>query len=122
MTDHLIHRRAAMLPTVEEAENELVLRALLSPEESAADLSVTWVELAGHHRRLVTDRSTRLYLVVDGRGTITVDEEILEVERGDLVVIPPGTPYHLDGDLIYVVMNQPGFREGDDRYLEPPGV
>ena len=122
MTDRTLHRRAAAQPTVEEPDNDLLLRSLLGSDDSAADLSVTWVELAGHHRRLVTEASTRLYLVVEGDGTITVDEEVLEVGRGDLVVIPSGMPYHLDGELTYVVMNQPGFREGDDRYLEAPGA
>ncbi|MFP4312490.1 MAG: cupin domain-containing protein [Nitriliruptoraceae bacterium] len=118
MSARPLHRRLEEVPLVAEPANDVELRTLLRVEDSAADLSITWVRIDGHHQRLRTDASTRLYQVLEGAGTITVGEEPLAVAAGDLVVIPPSTPYHLDGALTYLVLNQPGFRAGDDLYLD----
>jgi hypothetical protein len=113
-----LHRRLEDLPLIPEPANDVEMRMLLRADDSPADLSITWVRIDGHHQRLRTDASTRLYQVLDGTGTITVGDEELVVAAGDLVVIPPSTPYHLDGTLTYLVLNQPGFRAGDDLYLD----
>jgi mannose-6-phosphate isomerase-like protein (cupin superfamily) len=118
MTRGSLHRRFRDLAAVDESANDLQLKPLLAVDESAADLSITWVHIDGHHQRLRTDASTRIYVVTAGRGTITVGVEEFPVETGDVVVIPPSNPYHLAGDMTYLVLNQPGFRDGDDLYLD----
>lgn len=120
MTEPVLHRRASQVAVVEEPSNDLELRALLAAGECAAALSITSVRIDGHHRRLRSEAGTRIYLVQDGSGVITVAYQAIEVAAGDLVVIPRGTPYHLDGTMEYLVINQPGFRAGDDQYLEEP--
>jgi mannose-6-phosphate isomerase-like protein (cupin superfamily) len=119
MTEGILHRRFRDLALIDEPANDLQLKPLLAIDESAADLSLTWVHIDGHHQRLRTDASTRIYVVITGRGTITVGVEEFTVETGDVVVIPPSNPYHLVGDMTYLVLNQPGFRDGDDLYLAP---
>jgi len=114
----ILHRRFRDAALIAEPENDLQLRSLLSVSDGAADLSITWVRIDGRHQRLRTDASTRIYVVIEGRGTVTVGEESVVVDTGDVVVIPPGRPYHLEGDMTYLVLNQPGFREGDDLYLD----
>ena len=114
-----LHRRLADVPAVAEEANALTLWPLLGATDSAADLSITRVRLEGHHRRLRTDASTRVYAIVEGGGTITVGDDLpTPVADGDVVVIPRGVPYHLDGPLTYLVLNVPGFRDGDDVYVE----
>lgn len=117
-----LHRRLADVPAVAEPDNALELWPLLAHADSEADLSITRVRLEGHHRRLRTDASTRIYAIVEGGGTVTVgDDRPRPVADGDVVVIPRGVPYHLDGPLTYLVLNVPGFRDGDDVYLEEDG-
>ncbi len=114
-----LHRRLADVPAVAEPENALTLWPLLAHADSAADLSITRVRLEGHHRRLRTDASTRVYAILEGGGSITVgDDAPRPLTDGDVVVVPRGVAYHLDGPLTYVVINVPGFRDGDDIYLE----
>lgn len=114
-----LHRRLAEVAGVLEPENALELWPLLAHADSAADLSMTRVRLEGHHRRLRTDASTRVYAILEGGGTITVgDDAPRSMADGDVVIIPRGVPYHLDGPLTYLVLNVPGFRDGDDVYLE----
>jgi mannose-6-phosphate isomerase-like protein (cupin superfamily) len=109
--------RLADVPEIEEPSNDLVLRRLVDAESGEGNLSVTWVRLAGRHRQLRTDRSTRLYYVVEGEGWFVLgDEPEVAVRMGDIVVVPRGTAYQLGGELTYLVVNGPGFVSGDDVY------
>ena len=60
MTIALLHRRLAEVAPRHEPDNDLMLRGLLAVDDTEADLSITWVQLTGHHRRLGTDASTRV--------------------------------------------------------------
>ena len=109
--------RPGEVPEIEEPSNDLVMRRLVDAETGDGDLSVTWVRLSGRHRRLRTDRSTRVYYVLDGEGRFALgDEPEATIRTGDVIVVPRGVPYALDGDLTYLVVNGPAFRSGDDVY------
>lgn len=100
-----------------EPENNLVARPLVSGTDHGSDLSVTWIRLRGRHRRLRTDRSTRVYYVLAGSASFRLgDGKDLAVEAGDTIVIPRGTPYEFAGEMTYLVMNGPAFVDGDDVY------
>jgi mannose-6-phosphate isomerase-like protein (cupin superfamily) len=98
-----------------DPSNDLVMRKLVE----GGDLSVTWVRLDGDHRPLRTDRSTRVYYVAEGAGWFSLADDRFEIRTGDVVVVPRGTPYALGGGLTYLVVNGPGYREGDDVYDQP---
>ena len=105
------------MPEIEEPSNDLVMRRLVDAETGDGDLSVTWVRLSGRHRRLRTDRSTRVYYVIEGEGRFMVGgAPEAEVRTGDVVVVPRGVAYALAGDLTYLVVNGPAFQSGDDVY------
>ncbi len=109
---------AGVAPVAEPA-NELHLRALVTAGEFGPDVSVTWVQLAGHHGRLRTDRSTRVYAVLAGSVDVQIaDDPAVTVAAGELVVVPRGQPYELDGVGTYLVVNAPAFVAGDDVYLD----
>ncbi len=102
---------------VAEPSNDLNLRALVTAPEFGPDVSVTWVQLAGHHRRLRTDRSTRVYAVLAGSVEVQIgDDAPVTVGAGEVVVVPRGHPYELDGVCTYLVINSPAFVDGDDVY------
>jgi mannose-6-phosphate isomerase-like protein (cupin superfamily) len=105
------------VPEIAESSNDLVMRQLVDATSGEGNLSVTWVRLAGRHRRLRTDRSTRLYYVVEGDGWFAVGEESeVAIHAGDVVVVPRRTAYALGGELTYLVVNGPAFAPGDDIY------
>jgi mannose-6-phosphate isomerase-like protein (cupin superfamily) len=109
--------RADDVALLVEPENAVVMRALVPSTATGGDLSLTWVELAGRHRRLRTSRSTRLYYVLDGTAQFVLgDGEPFVVRSGDVVVVPRGTPYEFEGEMAYLVVNGPGFVDGDDEY------
>lgn len=116
-----MHIRPADVPLRAETSNDLVMRMLVRADqlgEGEPSLSATWVQLDGHHRALRTDASDRLYVVLDGSGTIRMDGQAVQVQAHDLVLIPRGTVYELDGEVTYLVINTPPFRDGDDIYID----
>jgi mannose-6-phosphate isomerase-like protein (cupin superfamily) len=101
------------VPEVAAPEDAVVMRALVR----GGDVSVTWVRLEGRHRRLRTDRSTRVYYVLEGAATFVLgDDPPFELGKDDTVVVPRGTPYEFQGEMTYLVLNAPAYVEGDDVY------
>ncbi len=89
------------------------------PSAVTPDVSVTHVRLSGAQRALRTDRSTRVYYVLEGGARFTVGNgAAFDAEIGDAVVIPCGERYSFLGKLTYIVINSPAFVEGDDIYDE----
>jgi mannose-6-phosphate isomerase-like protein (cupin superfamily) len=106
------------VPEIDEPSNDLVMRPLVDAAAGAGDLSVTWVRIAGSHRRLRTDASTRLYSIVEGDGWFELgDDPRFPIRTGDVVLVPRGVAYAIGGELTYLVVNSPAFRAGDDVYV-----
>lgn len=104
---------------ITEAGNPLVMKPVITRAEHSTDISVTWVRLWGHHKKLVCDVSDRVYFIVTGEAEFQVgDDEPAAVAAGDFVFIPKGVPYVFDGDITYLVMNGPAFVSGSDTFLE----
>jgi hypothetical protein len=111
--------RIADVLAMRQPENELLLRALVGAADSGGDVSVSWVQLSGRHRRLRTTRSTRVYLVLTGAVTMRLGTDAPQLlEAGQLMVVSASTPYELSGVGTYLVINAPAFQPGDDEYLD----
>jgi mannose-6-phosphate isomerase-like protein (cupin superfamily) len=72
-------------------------------ELGSRNLSVTWVTLpAGASQTLRSqEESEQAYVVVRGRGSMSVAGDTQEVGEGDLILVPPATEHSLgnDGDV-----------------------
>lgn len=62
------------------------------------------------------ERSTELYYVLDGEGSVTVDGVEHEVSRGSLVHIPPRAIHGARGKMRVLVIGIPDI--ADDDYFE----
>ncbi|WP_230487060.1 DUF885 family protein [Nocardioides anomalus] len=109
---------ALSVPLVSEPENSLLAEPLTTADETAGDVSLTRVTIDGRHRPVRTDASTRVYYVLEGSLTLRVDgdAEGVRLPAGSRHVVPRGATYELAGRAVYLVVNGPGFREGDDQY------
>ncbi len=120
-----VHLAVAGAPQTDEAANAAWVRPLVRLEEGGSSLSLTWVSLRGRHERLVSWRTPRLYFVLSGELSFTLaDADPVTLTAEELLVVPRGCPYHLEGHGTYLVANTPAFETGDDRYLtggEPGG-
>lgn len=88
-------------------------------------LSVTHITIFGRLRRITCEESDRMMFIVNGQAVVQVGDDAPALVRpGDLVLIPKGTPYEFKGNLTYLVINSPAYREGsdlrDDSYDGPP--
>ncbi len=111
--------RPGDVPLESESENPLSYRRLVRRDRHGDGISVTWISLRGRHRRLVCHESDRVYYILSGQATFTLDEGTAQAAgAGDTLYIPRGTPYDFAGDIDYLVMNGPAFRPGSDEYLE----
>jgi mannose-6-phosphate isomerase-like protein (cupin superfamily) len=111
--------RAAEIATEAEPENAIVYKRMVRRDLHGPDLSLTWVQLEGRHRRLVCHESEWVYYILEGSASFALGEGAPQpVDAGDVVVIPRGTPYGFEGRITYLVMNGPAFRPGSDIYLE----
>ena len=63
-------------------------------------------------------RSTELYYVLDGSGSVILDRVELPVAKGSLVHIPPGVVHGARGRMRVLVIGIPDI--ADDDYFEAP--
>lgn len=113
--------RRAGVPPVAEPANHLTLQALVTAAAHGPDVSLARVLIDGQHRRLRTDRSTRVYTVLEGELSVQVADGVAEVlGSGDVAVVPRGAAYEVAGTATYLVINAPAFVDGDDVYEEQP--
>ena len=58
-------------------------------------------------------RSTELYYVLEGEGTVSLDEVEHEVRKGSIVHIPPGVVHGAKGRMRVLVVGIPDIAEDD---------
>jgi len=109
------------MPLEAQPERSLVLRRAITAEAHTPAVSVTWVNIDGHHDRIVNHGSDRVYYILDGSGRFQVGDNapVEPVAAGDFVLIPRGAPYEFDGNMRYLVINGPAFLPGSDEVLPP---
>ena len=95
----------------------------------AENLAVTWVEGEPGSEQAVHSHEGReqVYVIVQGRGSMRVDEEVEEVGPGTAILVPPGASHSIrnigEEKLIYVSATSPPFEtaEGNTRWSAPEG-
>jgi glyoxylate utilization-related uncharacterized protein len=107
------------LPDIQYEGYPLIMKTAINRAEHSEDISITWVNIWGHHQRMVCDISDRPYYIIEGKGVFQLgDDEPFEVEGGDFVYIPRGVPYEFSGHMTYLVMNGPAFLPGSDQDID----
>ena len=93
-----------------------VSHLLLAPGQFGAEnLAVTWVEgKPGSEQPLHSHPANeQVYVIVGGRGVMTVGEERQEVVPGTAILVPPDTPHSIrcvgDERLVFVSATSPPF-------------
>ncbi len=96
------------------------------------NLAMTWVEGEPGSEQAVHAHpaSEQVYVVISGRGVMTVGDEQREVAAGTMILVPPRTGHAIrntgDEPLVYVSATAPPFDlapEGSEfGYRSPPGA
>jgi mannose-6-phosphate isomerase-like protein (cupin superfamily) len=69
-------------------------------ELGSRNLSVTWVTVPGGANQALrsSDEAEQAYVVVRGRGTMSVAGDTQEVGEGDLILVPPATEHSIGNE------------------------
>ncbi len=108
----MLVRRLADAPTEEwhRVRNRILMDA---GELGSRNMSVTWLEVPeGIDQELHShEEAEQVYIVVNGRGTMTVAGDTQEIAEGDLVLVPPATDHSISNgnssDLCCVSVQSP---------------
>ena len=76
------------------------------------------VDVHGRHYKTGIKGATRNYLVLEGKGTFTLDGETHQVKQGDLYIIPDGHNYEYEGEMKLFEFNVPGTNESNETNLD----
>jgi len=60
------------LPEMDGERNPLVMKKVIHRDDQSNDISITWVKIWGHHKKLVCHVSDRAYYIIDGEGEFNV--------------------------------------------------
>lgn len=108
---HAAHLQRPAAAEILDGDPGSVITLLADPEHTGGRLtSNRSLMRAGsdgappHYHR----RSAELFFVLDGRLTVLLDEDVVTLEQGDLLVVPPGMPHAFaptadtDADVLFV--------------------
>ena len=108
----MLVRRLAEAPTEEwhRLRNHILMDA---GELGSRNMSVTWIDVPGETDQELHshEEAEQVYIVVSGRGTMTVAGDTQEIGEGDLVLVPPATDHSIangnSADLCCVSVQSP---------------
>ncbi|HOT04474.1 MAG TPA: cupin domain-containing protein [Methanolinea sp.] len=70
----------------------------------------------------VLKKSTELYYILSGHGEMHIENECSTVQRGQIVMIPPGSRQYIRNtgreDLIFLCIVAPKWQANDERLVE----
>ena len=76
-------------------------------DKEPTDFGALRVTAHGHHKRKKVTDGIRVYFVIDGHGTFTIDDTTYDVYKDDLYVIKPGSEYEYEGTMNLFEINIP---------------
>lgn len=89
-------------------------RAFISPDNRVA--SVHRLDLAAEVRPHYHKKTTEIYYILEGEGTIELNGEDVAVRPGSAVMIKPGTFHRGKGRMRLLVICVPPFEKGDEYF------
>lgn len=82
-----------------------------------SNFSGALVEINGEHKAMKSIREDRIYFIVEGEGKFIINGEERSVSVEDLIFIPKGISYNLNGRMKYFLVCSPGFNPEGDIFL-----
>ena len=92
---------------------DLTIYPYAEPSSTVCRVSVK----EGHFQEFYDVESSFTYSILSGKGTFYLDGAPVEVETGDLVVIPPNTKIYYFGTMEMVLTNAPAWKEENERHI-----
>lgn len=87
-------------------------------QEDVPNMSLAVVKIDGINKKIINHSSDALYYVLEGNGTFNVNDEEMNLEKGDLIFIPKGSAYFDKGKMTLLSFNNPRFEMDKVDYLD----
>lgn len=71
----------------------------------------------GHFEEFIHDKSIFTYVFLDGVGTFYLDDEEVNVKKGDILSINPGTRIYYRGNLKQLLITTPSYDPKYERHI-----
>ena len=81
----------------------------LFDEDGYDNLSIAKVKIVGEQKFGLNTESDIAYYVLEGSGKFYIEDDILEVKKGDTIFIPKKTKYKDSGQLTLLAISVPKF-------------
>ena len=110
-------RRLQDAPTV-RSECGQSTRPLSYPETAVCNLHVTFIKDSTRHYH---KQCTEVYYILQGRGKMELNDDVVEVEPGTVIYIEPNTAHRLFSEegVQTIVFGVPAYRPDDEFYVKP---
>lgn len=96
-----------------EVENNYIVDNFLSKDDNMG-YSIVRTHLDGKHPFMKNIKSNRTYYLLKGNGQFYVEDEIIELNEGEMLVIPKNTKYAFKGKFDSILVDCPAFNPEDD--------
>lgn len=96
-----------------EVEKNYIVDNYISKEEGIG-YSVVRTHLDGKHPYMKNISSNRTYYLINGKGTFYVGEEKINLDTGEMLIIPKDTKYAFKGQFDAILIDSPAFDPKED--------
>jgi len=92
-------------------------RPLTFEDTPVCNLHVTFItDSVKHYHR----ETTEVYYILEGRGKMELNDDVIDIEPGLVIYIPPLTPHRLYSEegVRTIVVGVPAYRPDDEFYVQ----
>lgn len=83
----------------------------LNNKNVSIDLEKSYI---GHEKYCTNTKSTHIFYVVSGSGKFKINNDIFNVEEGDIIEIPPKTEFVYSGKMDLLLVMNPSYNPDND--------
>jgi mannose-6-phosphate isomerase-like protein (cupin superfamily) len=87
-------------------------RLISQPDRPSFHVVDIDAEARKHYHRTMTE----FYYILDGEGSMELNDDVVPVAVGDLIELPPGVRHRALGKLRVLVVALPGFNRQDEHF------
>jgi len=90
-------------------------------KEDFKNASGAYIEVTGKHGKIKTLKSDRVYYVINGVGEFIINDEVIPIEKSDVVIVPSNVIYNYrakEGKLKLFLVHTPAFDQDSEVSLE----
>ena len=91
---------------------------IYNSKDDCAHAAVAYQETKqGHAEEFFHEKSAFIYYIIDGKGEWIIEDKQYEVDKGDVVIVPPGKRFYFKGNVKQICITAPAWEERYERHV-----